>query len=133
MNLWNSFFFEYHSGRPIPADLIQKGPTFLWISVAFFILTSWLYFAFLESSSWRATAGKHFLGLYLADERGAPIGFWQASKRFIGGRLMIHIPTVGFLYFFVDCLCIKVLPRNQAIHDRLAHCLVLQEPPTLDY
>ena len=133
MNLWNSFFFEYHTDRPIPLDLVRKGPTFIWLSLTFFILTSWLYFAFLESSPWRGTVGKHFLGLHLADEQGAPITFWQASKRFSGGRLLIHVPTVGLFYFLIDCLCIKASPHSQAIHDRLAHCFVLQEPPTLDY
>jgi len=40
-------------------------------------------------------------------------------------------PPGAVLYFFIDCLCIRVLPRNRAIHDRLAHCLVLQATPTL--
>jgi len=131
MNIWYSFFFAFHSGRPMPDDLLLKGPTFIRISLIFFVVSSWLYFAFLESSPWRGTAGKHFLGLYLADEQGATISFWRATKRFLGGRLLFHVPTVGLLYFFIDCLCIRVLPRNRAIHDRLAHCLVLQATPTL--
>jgi len=133
MNLWNSFFFQYHPGRPVPSDLVQKGPTLVWLSICFFVLTSWLYFAFLESSPWRATVGKHFLGLYLADEQGAAIDFCRATRRFLGGRFLLHVPTVGLLYFLVDCLWIKAHPRNQAIHDRIAHCLVLQERTTLDY
>jgi len=42
----------------------------------------------------------------------------------------------GQLYkslFLIDCLCIGVRPRHQAIHDRLAYCLVLQEPATLNF
>ena len=132
MNLWDSFFFKYHAGQPLPPDLVQRGPSLIWGSIFFYLFTSWLYFALLESSSWRATVGKHFLGLYLADEQGAAITFWQATKRFLGGRFLLHVPAVGFLYFLIDCLCILALPRHQAIHDRLAHCLVLQEPNTLD-
>jgi uncharacterized RDD family membrane protein YckC len=132
MNVWDSFFFEYHPGQPLPPDLVQKGPTLIRASIFFYLLTSWLYFAFLESSPWRATIGKHFLGLYLADEQGDAITFWQATKRFLGGRFLLHLPTVGLLYILIDCLCIKALPRHQAVHDRLAHCLVLQEPSTLN-
>jgi uncharacterized RDD family membrane protein YckC len=127
MNIWNSFFFGLCLGEPVPDDLATKGPILVSASLAAFILLGWFYFAFLESSPWRGTIGKHYLGLYVADERGNPIGFWQATRRFAGGRLLLHVPFIGIYYFLVDCLCITVLPQNRAIHDMLSGSLVLQE------
>ena len=127
MNIWNSFFFGLRPGQPLPDDLAQKGPLLVSIGMAVFILLGWFYFAFLESSSWRATVGKHHLGLCVGDERGNRIGFWQATRRFAGGRLLFHLPVIGVYYFLVDCLCIAVLKRNRAIHDILSGCLVLQD------
>src|ERR1700676_4086852 len=77
MNVWNSFFFEFHSGQPLPPDLAQKGPTFVYTSLLVFLVLGWLYFALLESSPWRATVGKHHLGLYIGDENGKAISFWR--------------------------------------------------------
>jgi eukaryotic-like serine/threonine-protein kinase len=114
-------------GRPLPESLAQRGPTLVAIGVAVFILFGWLYFALLESSVWRGTFGKHVLELYVADERGHPIDFWQATKRFLFGRLLLHVPIVGACYFLADCLCIALLSPQRAIHDILARCLVLKE------
>ena len=64
------------------------------------------------------------LGLYPGDVHGTPVGFWQASRRFVFGRLVMHAPCLDLYYFFVDCLCIGVLPGKRAIHDILACCVV---------
>ncbi len=127
MNIWNSFFFGLRPGQPLPDDLATKGPVLISIGITVFILLGWFYFAFLESSSWRGTVGKHYLGLYVGDEQGNRIGFWQASRRFAGGRLLLHLPFIGIYYFLFDCLCITVLKPNRAIHDVLSGCLVLQD------
>jgi uncharacterized RDD family membrane protein YckC len=127
MNIWNSFFFGIRPGQPLPEELAIKGPLLVSIGIAVFILLGWFYFAFLESSSWRGTIGKHYLGLYVGDARGNRIGFWQATRRFAGGRLLLHLPFVGIYYFMVDCLCIAVIKPNRAIHDVLSGCLVLQD------
>jgi len=128
MNVSYSFFFNMRPGQPLPEDLARKGPILVLIGVFVFILSGWLYFAFLESSVWRGTLGKHMLGLYVGDESGESIGFWKATQRFLGGRFLMHVPVVGIYYFIVDCVCIAFLPRNRAIHDVLAGCLVLREP-----
>lgn len=127
MNVWYSFFFDFRPERPMLSDLAQKGPLLVTAGVTVFILSGWLYVAFLEGSSWRGTLGKHMLGLYIGDEQGERIGFWQASKRFVGGRLLLHVPVIGIYYFLVDCLCITVHPRKRANHDVLSGCLVLRE------
>jgi uncharacterized RDD family membrane protein YckC len=107
---------------------VRFGPRFLYISLAFFIVLSWAYFAGLESSSWRATLGKRVLGLYVADSQGRSVSFLQASSRFLGGRFLAHVPPFGLYYFLIDCLCAGFTPRKQAIHDMFARCLVLREP-----
>jgi uncharacterized RDD family membrane protein YckC len=127
LNVWYSFFFAYRPGQPLPADLAEKGPRLVSIGVGLFIMFSWLYFAFLESSKWRATLGKHWLGLYVGDERGERIGFWRASQRFAAGRLLLHVPLIGAYYFIADCVCIAVVSGNRAIHDILSRCLVLRK------
>jgi uncharacterized RDD family membrane protein YckC len=120
-------FVDLRPGIPPSQILAQFGPRFLFLCLCFFAVTGWLYFAILESSSWHATLGKRLFGLYLADVHGNPIDFWRASLRFFGGRLLLHVPVLGFYYFLADCLCVGLLPSKRAIHDILAGCLVLQE------
>jgi uncharacterized RDD family membrane protein YckC len=120
-------FLDLHPGMPPSEILARFGPRFIFISFAFFAVEGWFYFAILESSAWHATLGKHLLGLYIADVRGNPVGFWRASSRFVCGRLLIHVPILGVYYFLVDCLCVALAPSKRAIHDVLAGCLVLRE------
>jgi uncharacterized RDD family membrane protein YckC len=101
------------------------GPSILLI-LCFFVLLSWLYFAILESSIWQGTIGKKILGLSVADLQDKRIPFARATVRFAAGRLLLHVPSVGLLYFFVDCICAGLTPRKQAIHDMVAGCLVLR-------
>lgn len=44
-------FLDMRPGIPPSEVLMRLGPRFLYISLAFFILVSWAYFAGLESSS----------------------------------------------------------------------------------
>jgi uncharacterized RDD family membrane protein YckC len=37
------------------------------------------------------------------------------------------IPSLGGLYFAVDCICAGFTARKQAIHDMIASCLVLRK------
>jgi uncharacterized RDD family membrane protein YckC len=123
-------FLDLRPGQP-PAEILKAfGNTFIYFTLAFFILISWLYFAVLESSRWRATLGKRALGLYVTDPHGNQATFARTTLRFASGRLLLHIPIVGFYYFLVDCLSIPFTQRRQAIHDVLAGCLVLRESAT---
>lgn len=122
-------FLDLHPGTS-PAELRQKfGAGFVYACLGFFVVTEWLYFALLESSRWRATLGKRFLGLYVGNVDGRRIDFWRASARFLFGRLLIHVPAVGEYYFLVDCACIGFTRQKRAIHDMAAGCLVLRESP----
>ncbi len=120
-------FLELRPGEPPREILMRFGPTFLFISLCFFVVMGWIYFASFESSRRRATLGKQLFGLYVADTRGNPVGFWRASGRFACGRLLLHLPAVGSYYFVVDCVCVGVTPSKRAIHDILSGCLVLGE------
>src|SRR5260370_39621321 len=59
-------FLDLRPGMPPSEVLMRFGPRFLYISLGFFIVLSWAYFAGLESSSWRANLGKRGLGLLFA-------------------------------------------------------------------
>jgi uncharacterized RDD family membrane protein YckC len=120
-------FFNHRAGTPLNETLTQWGPTFLLLCVCFFAAESWLYFALSESSSWHATLGKRFLGLYVADAAGKPVDFWRASLRFCSGRFLVHVPVLGGYYLLLDCLCVGLTPSKRAIHDMLSGCLVLRE------
>jgi uncharacterized RDD family membrane protein YckC len=121
-------FLDMRPGIPPSEVLMRLGPRFLYISLAFFIVVSWAYFAGLESSSWRATLGKRVMGLYVADTQGRRVTFLRASGRFLGGRFLAHVPPIGLYYFLLDCLCAGFTPRRQALHDMFARCLVLRQP-----
>ncbi len=123
-------FLNMRPGMPPSAVLMRFGPRFLYISLGFFIVLSWAYFAGLESSSWRATLGKRVLGLYVADTHGRRIAFARATGRFLGGRFLAHVPPFGLYYFLIDCICAGFTPRKQALHDIFASCLVIRAPST---
>lgn len=98
-----------------PAALDQ-----LWPFYAVNAALAWLYFALLESSHWQATLGKGLLGLEVTDEDGGPISFLRASGRYFG-KIASALPLgLGFLMIFAT-------EHNQALHDKLAGCLVLRE------
>lgn len=120
-------FVDLNPHMPPNELLMRFGPRFLFISLSFFVVMEWLYFAILESSVWRATPGKRLLGIYVANQNEKPVDFWRASRRFLGGRLLVHVPYFGVYYFLADCLCVGILPSKRAIHDSLAGCLVLRE------
>jgi uncharacterized RDD family membrane protein YckC len=110
-----------------PAEVTASlGLRFLLVVLAFYILTSWLYFASLESSGYQATPGKLVCGLYVADEYHGRISFGRASARYFSGRPLLHIPLVGWLAFLIDCLFALFTRRRQALHDKLSACLVLR-------
>lgn len=111
-----------------PSDVTATfGKPAVYLMLAFFVLSSWLYFALLESSVWQGTIGKKVLGLYVADLQRKRATFGRASGRFLGGRLLAHVPYAGLIYFSVDCVCAGLTGKKQAIHDMLAGCLVLRK------
>ncbi len=125
MGSWRAFL-ELHPGQSPQEIVAAFGRTYLFAILCFFIITSWLYFAFFESSSWQGTLGKKFIGLSVADLHGNRVTFARASGRFFAGRFLAHVPFIGSLYFTVDCICAGRTFRKQALHDMFSGCLVLR-------
>jgi uncharacterized RDD family membrane protein YckC len=117
-------FLELEPGKT-PHDLLLKfGGRFIYATLAFFVVVSWVYFAGCESSKWQATLGKKFLGLMVTDESGGRATFWKASLRFWSGRALMHVPYVGIYYFLVDCGRVAFSRDGRAVHDLVAGCAV---------
>ena len=83
---------------------------------------SWLYCAFTESSSWRATIGKRVLGLQVVTADGDRVGFGQATVRHFMKFLSLFFLTIGFMMA-------GWTKRRQALHDMPSDCLVIRVPP----
>ena len=115
--------------NPNPFLLISLFFPRLLLLAALGLAGTWLYWSLLESSSWQATLGKKALGLYVTDLTGAPISFGRASGRFFAGRGIAYVPSIGGLYFLVDCIMAGVTEKKQALHDMIAGCLVQRNSP----
>jgi uncharacterized RDD family membrane protein YckC len=85
------------------------------------LVVSWLYYAFMESSSSQGTFGKIALGLIVTDSYGARIAFGRASGRFFARRITALIPL------FIGYIMIAFTEKRQALHDLIADCLVLKK------
>ena len=85
-----------------------------------FTMAAWLYWASFESSRWQATLGKKMLGLEVTDLDGKRVSFARASVRFLGKFLSSL--TLGIGYVMAG-----FTPNKQALHDRIARCLVLKK------
>ena len=82
---------------------------------------SWLYCAFAESSSWRATIGKRLLGLQVVCADGSRTSFGVATVRHLMKFLSLFILMIGFLMS-------GWTKRRQALHDMPCDCLVIRVP-----
>jgi uncharacterized RDD family membrane protein YckC len=100
-------------------------PRILFLMVIY-LVASWLYWGLMESSSWQATLGKKALGLRVTDLIGSRPTFGRASGRFFAGRGIGFVPSVGGLYFLIDCIMVGFTERKQALHDMIASCLVVR-------
>jgi len=82
---------------------------------------SWLYCAFAESSSWRATVGKRLMGLQVITTEGARVSFGQATVRHFMKFLSFFCLTIGFLMS-------GWTRHRQALHDMPCDVLVIRTP-----
>ena len=107
-------------------DVVQRGDDLVrdlsesWGPAQLMLLAGyWLYFAIMHSSAWGATVGKRVLGLYVVDEDGHRLNFWQATIRFFGKLISSVVLFVGFLVALIH-------PRRQALHDLIAKTYVMR-------
>jgi uncharacterized RDD family membrane protein YckC len=97
----------------------HAGLAFLGNGVTFILLlfASWLYGAFMESSSYQATLGKMIFGMKVTDLNGNRISFERATGRHFAKWLSAMILGIGYIMVgFTD--------RKQGLHDLLAGTLV---------
>jgi uncharacterized RDD family membrane protein YckC len=86
------------------------------------LIAVWLYHALMESSSLQATLGKMALGIVVTDLDGGRISFGRATARWWSQILSALIFGVGYLMAgFTE--------RKQALHDMIAHTLVVLKDP----
>ena len=87
---------------------------------------SWMYFALMESSRLQATLGKLAVGIKVTDLAGNRIGFEKATWRYFG-KFISALPLLG------GFVMAAFTARRQALHDRMAGCLVVNRhhlPPS---
>jgi uncharacterized RDD family membrane protein YckC len=89
----------------------------IFLLIALFLASTWLYEALLTSSSWQGTIGKRILSLRVTDLEGRRISFGRATGRFFGKFLSRMIMNIGFIM-------VAFTERKQGLHDLLAGTLV---------
>ena len=103
--------FGGHSGFPL-MHLLGGG-----LMLLLTIPTSWLYEAFMESSSYQATLGKMIFGMKVTDLYGNRISFARATGRHFAKILSGMILGIGFIM-------VGLTERKQGLHDLIAGTLV---------
>lgn len=83
---------------------------------------AWLYCAFSESSTHRATLGKRIVGLQVVTASGDRLSFGQATVRHFMKFLSLFTAAVGFMMA-------GWTKRRQALHDMPSDCVVIRVPP----
>lgn len=112
-------------GNPMGTMMVFL-PRFATLGVIW-IVGRWLYWSLMEASEWQATLGKKALGLYVTDLEGRRATFGRTTARFWAGRGISVVPSLGGLYYAIDCIMVAFTEQKQAIHDSIANCLVLRK------
>ena len=101
------------------SGLPHHGLAILGGGVTFILLLfgSWLYEAFMESSSYQATLGKMIFGMKVTDLNGNRISFERATGRHFAKWLSGMILGIGYMM-------VGFTERKQGLHDLLAGTLV---------
>ena len=89
--------------------------------IAVLTIGAWLYCAFSESSSRRATIGKRIMGLQVVTADGGRVSFGQATVRHFMKFLSLFSAGVGFMMA-------AWTKRHQALHDIPCECIVIRVP-----
>jgi uncharacterized RDD family membrane protein YckC len=87
------------------------------VTIVLLIFGSWLYEAFMESSSYQATLGKMIFGMKVTDLNGNRISFERATGRHFAKWLSTMILGIGYIM-------VGLSDRKQGLHDLLAGTLV---------
>jgi len=111
-------------GTVIPEVLVTENVEVTSVTVSMpqiiMLVTSWVYFAGLESSAWQATAGKKMLGMQVADTSGVRIGFSKATVRYLSKFLSSFFLMIGFIM-------VAFTAKKQGLHDFIAGTMVVNQ------
>lgn len=91
--------------------------------LAFYLFTfalNILYWTLFECSSWQATPGKKALGIKVTDMDGNKLNFAQSLGRNLG-------KIVSNFTFYIGYVMAGFTVRRQALHDKMAGCLVIDK------
>lgn len=121
----SAIFIQYYDDDVSAAFFIAMAFVIL-IIAAVSIVLQWLYYALMESSSKQATLGKMALGLKVTDMSGNRISFARATGRYFGKFISGIILNIGYIMA-------AFTERKQALHDMMANCLVIMDPPPYKY
>jgi len=98
--------------HPLGLAILGGGVTFIAT-----VFGSWLYEAFMESSSYQATLGKMIFGMKVTDLNGNRISFERATGRHSAKWLSAMVLFIGYIM-------VGFTERKQGLHDLLAGTLV---------
>ncbi len=98
--------------HPLGLAVLGGGVTFIAT-----LFGSWLYEAFMESSSYQATLGKMIFGMKVTDLNGSRISFERATGRYFAKWLSAMVLCIGYIM-------VGFTERKQGLHDLLAGTLV---------
>ena len=103
------------------AALAAAGIIFFIFAIAVIVVCGeWLYFAWMESSTWQATLGKRALGLIVTNQEGKRRSFGHATGRFFS-KLVTGLVPLG-----IGWIMAGFTAKKQALHDFIAGTLVLR-------
>ena len=123
---YSNVSFVQHYDDDLTAAFIIAVILFTLIIVSVTVILQWLYYALMESSTKQATLGKMALGLKVTDLSGNRISFARATGRYFGKIISGLILNIGYIMAgFTE--------KKQALHDLMANCLVIIDPPPYQY
>ncbi len=114
------YALQYALGRDPFAP--WQGDAVEWALQCLFLASSWLYSALLESGRGQGSLGQRLLAIRVCDLSGRRIGFGRATVRHFGQYLSLLTAGIGYLM-------IAFGSRKQALHDRIAGCLLVRPAP----
>ncbi len=89
------------------------------ILLTYYIILGFVYCPTLDSSANRGTIGKKLMGIMVTDVTGKQVKFQRALTR--------HVSKIfSYLTLGAGFLMVQFTPEHQALHDRLAKCLVVK-------
>jgi len=107
-----------HNNIELPKSTLVFG-----ITTALSSIFCWIYYGFMESSTYQGTIGKLILGLRVIDQHGNRLSLYQALLRYFLKFLSFAPMGLGYIYFFLS-------PNKQTLPDVFARCFVVNKSST---